>query len=477
VKLSTINNCLIDNYLTDSGRYDIYTTMKDVQSKIPKHEGYLVEFKEFLGGLSVKELAITLCAFANTDGGDIFIGVADNGHMQGVKISPRLLDVIQNTAREECSPPISISLNPIEIDSSHHVVKISVEKSGHLHSILSGKTYIRVGSQDKKILGDELLRLAETKSKVSFEEYTLDAGIEVIDSESLNRYYEARKKVSNIRRNLTHEEILLKIGLAEATENSIKIKAGAFILFGKEDESVMLQRDFTFVKYDAIDKMYSYREDISLPASRVLDRLMELIRPYNRITEGVHGLVRAEKELYPEAAVREALLNAFAHRDYRISGLKNECRLYPDRLEIISAGTLPSIITLENIDERHYSRNPKTMNALLILGLTEELGQGINLMKDELKKNGNPPPHFIVTSDQFKVIFYKPKIYINTSDRRKLLYEYFVSHEIISRAQIESLLDLRKTSSKNYIQKLLHENYLEKIGNGPRTRYKLKTNR
>ena len=137
---------------------------------IPKEEGYLVEFKDFSGGLSVKELAITLCAFANTDGGDIYIGVADNGHIKGLKITPLLLDRIQNTAREECSPPIAIHLSQIEIDKSTVVIKISVEKSGHLHSISSGKTYIRVGTQDKKVLGDELLRLAETKSKVSFED-------------------------------------------------------------------------------------------------------------------------------------------------------------------------------------------------------------------------------------------------------------------------------------------------------------------
>ncbi|MBU4484525.1 ATP-binding protein [bacterium] len=161
--------------------------------KIPKEEGYLVEFKGFLGGLSPKELAITMCSFANTDGGDIFIGVTDTRQIMGVKLAPNILDGIQNAAREGCVPPVSISLNQIKINTSRIVIRVSVEKSRHLHSTAAGRTYVRVGTQDKKTLGDELLRLAETKSQTSYEEHLLDFGIEVIDVEALNQYYEARK--------------------------------------------------------------------------------------------------------------------------------------------------------------------------------------------------------------------------------------------------------------------------------------------
>lgn len=448
--------------------------MTNKNNKRPIEEGYLVEFKDFSGELSNKELAITMCAFANTDGGNIYIGVTDKRQIKGLKITPLLLDDIQNTAREGCRPSIPISLQEIKIDSKHVVIKIAVEKSGHLHSVASGKTYVRVGTQDKKILGDELLRLAEMKSQVSFEEHALEAGVNTIDANALAKYYDARAKVSSVRRNLTNEELLLKIGLAEKKGKEFRIKAGAFILLGKEYETLLLQRDFTFVKYNIEGQMYSFREDVSLPATRLLDRLMELIRPYNKVTKGVNGLIRQEENIYPEEAIREALLNAFAHRDYRISGLKNECKIYPNRIEFISAGALPSIITLENIDKRHYSRNPKIMNALLIMGLTEELGQGIMLMKESLKKNGNPPPKFFATQDQFKVTFYRGKSGRTFEDNKKIIDEYFESNDVITRSQIESLADLGKTSAKTFIKDLIVEGYLEKVGKGPSTKYKKK---
>lgn len=443
-------------------------------TKIPLEEGYLVEFKDFSGGLSNKELSVTMCAFANTDGGDIYIGVTDTRQIKGLKITPVLLDNIQNAAREGCVPAVHIGLHQIMIDQKRSVIKISVEKSGHLYSTASGKTYIRVGTQDKKVMGDELLRLAETKSQVSYEEKLLDVGTEVLDIEAINQYYLARQKVSSIKKGLSHEELLLRIGLAEKRNNVVKIKAGAFILFGKENETALLQRDFTFVKYDKENEMYTYRDDLSLSATKMLDRLMELVRPYNKSVEGTKGLVRQEKFIYPEESIREALLNAFAHRDYRISGLKNECRIYSNRMEIISAGGLPGMITLKNIDKRHYSRNPKIMHALLILGLTEELGQGITLMKAALNGNGNPPPEFIANEEQFKVIFHKAKEYISDSKAKLTLEGYFTRSDLINRNQIESLTGFGKTKTKYFIKELLKEGYLEKIGNGPSTKYKKK---
>lgn len=459
--------------LTDYDRYVMEYIMNNTARDIPLEEGYLVEFKAFKGAISVKELAKTMCAFANTDGGNIYIGVTDNRQIHGVHITPMLLDNIQNAAREVCVPSISMVLSEIAMENKK-VLRISVEKSGHLHSVSAGQTYVRVGTQDKRILGEELLRLAETKSQVSFEENFLEAGLEIIDRTALNEYYGARKKVSAAMGGLDEEDLLQKMGLAKREAGGFKIKAGAFVLFGKEHDQTLLQRDFTFVKYDVEGKMYSYREDISAPAAKTLERLMELIRPYNRITGGIQGVKRQESYIYPEDAIREAVVNALAHRDYRIAGLKNECRVYPDRLEMISAGSLPNIITLENIDKRHYSRNPKIMHALLILGLTEELGQGINMMRSLLKTNGNPQPEFIANPDQFKVIFYRPRKPVSQNDARRILDDYFSANDFISRRQIESICGIGSTSAKYLIEKLLKGGYLEKVGNGPATRYEKK---
>ncbi len=103
--------------------------MTTTSDAVPREEGYLVEFKEFSGGLSARELSITLSAFANTDGGNIYLGVTDSGQIKGLKITPHLLDGIQNAAREGCIPPVPIALHierklePVRVVSSASAIQ------------------------------------------------------------------------------------------------------------------------------------------------------------------------------------------------------------------------------------------------------------------------------------------------------------------------------------------------------------------
>ena len=165
--------------------------MSEPQEAIPPTESNTVEFKSFFGGMSAKELSQTLCAFANTEGGNVYLGVTDTGDRTGLKITPALLDLIQNSAREGCIPGVAIQLSEIPVATGRSVIRIGVEKSARLHTTAAGHAYLRVGTQDKRMLGDELLRLAQTKSQSSFEDELLKVGLEAIDSESLASYYQA----------------------------------------------------------------------------------------------------------------------------------------------------------------------------------------------------------------------------------------------------------------------------------------------
>ena len=113
-----------------------------------------------------------------------------------------------------------------------------------------------------------------------------------------------------------------------------------------------------------------------------------------RIGAVVTGLERQERTEYPVAAVREALVNAVAHRDYRLGGRRIEVRMFDDRMEITSPGGLPGYITVDNIIEEHFSRNPRLVASLYQWGYIEELGLGVDLMIDEMVRAGHPPPKF-----------------------------------------------------------------------------------
>jgi ATP-dependent DNA helicase RecG len=113
-----------------------------------------------------------------------------------------------------------------------------------------------------------------------------------------------------------------------------------------------------------------------------------------RVAAVVKGLVREEKGEYPSFAVREALVNAVCHRDYRLTGRRIEIRMFDDRMEVISPGGLPGYITIDNIVEEHFSRNPRLVNGLFQWGFIEELGLGVDRMIEDMVNAGHPAPEF-----------------------------------------------------------------------------------
>ncbi|HEY1409913.1 MAG TPA: ATP-binding protein, partial [Promineifilum sp.] len=97
-------------------------------------------------------------------------------------------------------------------------------------------------------------------------------------------------------------------------------------------------------------------------------------------------------------------VNAVAHRDYRITGRRIELRMYADRLEIISPGGLPGYMTVDNLVDEHFSRNPRLVNGLFQWGYIEELGLGIDQMIEEMLQAGHPPPDFRATPHSLTVV-------------------------------------------------------------------------
>jgi len=151
---------------------------------------------------------------------------------------------------------------------------------------------------------------------------------------------------------------------------------------------------------------YGRRVEIEGPLVRVMERAWSLVWEEMRVEAVVTGLKREELPEYPRFAVREALVNALCHRDYRLKGRRVEIRMYEDRLEVISPGGLPGYITLDNLVEEHFSRNPRLVAGIFEWGYIEELGLGIDRMIEEMLQFGHPTPEFKATPYSFTVKLY-----------------------------------------------------------------------
>lgn len=184
------------------------------------------------------------------------------------------------------------------------------------------------------------------------------------------------------------------------------------LLFGKNPAFFVPRCGITFVQFQgtqirrsAEGPSYGRREIIEGHLAHVISRTLEILQKENHLGSVVQGFKRKDQWRYPPLALREALVNAVAHRDYQLHGRAIEARMFSDRLEISSPGGLPAHITLDNIIDEHYSRNPRIVSGLYQWGYIEELGMGVDVMFEEMLNAGHPPPKFHASDASFTVTF------------------------------------------------------------------------
>ncbi|MGL4651638.1 MAG: ATP-binding protein, partial [Caldilineaceae bacterium] len=287
------------------------------------------------------------------------------------------------------------------------------------HSLGDGRVFVRRGAENALMQGGDFDLLAANRPTGDFElEPVAGATRSDFDEDVIDDYIELRQKRNPRHTILPKDKLLQQIGAL--TEEKIPTVSG-ILLFGKEPQLFLPQSRALFIRFaDTTPRGpggtfgYGRREEFIGPLPVIIDRAWRVIWEEMDKRAVVRGLQRVEETEYPSSAVREALVNAVAHRDYRLTGRSIEIRMYTDRLEIVSPGGLPAHITLDNIVEEHYSRNPRVVNGLFQWGYIEELGLGVDRMIEDMVQAGHPPPRFEARSHLFSVVLH------NVRDRQRL---------------------------------------------------------
>lgn len=351
-------------------------------------------------------LAETMVAFANADGGTILLGVNEDGevvdYLTDEDVEGQLVQ-----AMVMCRPPVVTEWEQSELPDGV-IVALKVARSPELHALADGRVLIRAGIENKPPSGEVIRHLAATKSSGDFEsEPVVGATLVDLDKNVLDEYMRLRQERGGrpLKGNL--QDHLVEIGAM--VEDGTPTVAG-MLLFGKHPQAFLPQSGIIFVKFLGADARgrdglagYGRRVEIDGPLAKMVERAWSLVMEETQVEAVVTGLKRKELPEYPRFAVREALVNAVCHRDYRLSGRRVEIRLYTDRLEVISPGGLPGYITLDNIVEEHFSRNPRVVNGLFQWGYIEELGLGIDRMIEEMLEHGHSAPIFEAKPYSFTV--------------------------------------------------------------------------
>ena len=346
-----------------------------------------------------EHLAEHLVAFANADGGTVVLGVDEHGHPVGRVYAEELEGALRAAARL-CRPAVVTGWEQLD-GPAGPTYAISVPRSPDLHSLADGRVLVRAGSQNRPLGGEEIRQLAATKSSSDFEAETVPGAARTdLDDDVIAEYLEKRQQRQ--RRPVTEpadaHAVLREIG---ALDPAGRPTTSGLLLFGRNPQHFLPQAGLVFVRFVGAEPRgkdglagYGRREEVNGPLARVIETAWQFVWGEMSVGAVVTGLERQEIAEYPPFAVREALVNAVCHRDYRIKGRRIEIRMYSDRLEVISPGGLPGFITVDNLVNEHFSRNPRLVSGLFQWGYIEELGLGIDRMIEDMLQAGHPMPQF-----------------------------------------------------------------------------------
>lgn len=409
-------------------------------------ESHYREFKSGLQGPSdakkkrpVKEIcadiAKTLVAFANSDGGELFIGVEDDGVITGLAHDPSEIEQLKSAYETHVHadtplPKPQISL--VSIDGKV-VLYFSITK-GNQYAYLTadGKCLKRmdlesipVGSE--KIVAERLELASRTWDRSVVAAATLD-----------DLDFSLLQQVSNqIAYGVTAEKCLQHLGVAEFTPGGLKLKSAALLLFAKDVRKFhpgCFVRIFTISgKERRSGESFNVVKD-DIVADNLLrlvdtawERLSYALTMHTALTD--HAKFK-QSYLYPQIACREALINAIVHRNYSIQGRGIEISIFADRLEIASPGRLLSTISLDDIRKlrgAHESRNPLIARVLREVGYVREMGEGIRRIFDVMRTNALAEPDIQSGDDSFTVTLFHRSLY---DPRVKLWLSIFDSYKL-----------------------------------------------
>jgi len=352
----------------------------------------------------------TIVAFANTEGGDIVVGADAGGRVYRGMQAEDAEDIV-GMAIAQVRPPVQVEAETYELPQGA-VLVFHVPRSIELHSLPDGRVLARRGAENRVLTGQELTLAAVGRATGAFElEEIPGTSIADFDTDVIEEYMEHRQRRQPSGFVGSTQALLKQIGAL--TERGAATISG-MLLFGRDPQLFLPQAGLTFVKFPGVDRHsgrgeigYGRRVDVSGPLARMIERTWQVVWESMDKKAVVRGLQRQEETEYPMIAVREALINAVAHRDYRIQGRRIEVFMFKDRLEVTSPGGLPGYITLKNIVDEHFSRNPRIVNGLLQWGYIEELGLGVDKMIESMVAAGHPAPEFRAAPHSFTVVLRK----------------------------------------------------------------------
>lgn len=348
------------------------------------------------GKIKPSDLSKHISAFANADGGTIVIGLDDNKIIEGVnQFGEKKINDFINAPKNCCKPMPRYEYELIDVTNSQgeldRILMLHISESvDQIIRTINDLTYLRIGDRSEEMRGDNLRNLEYEKSARHYEdEINPDAEMSDLDEELLKRYAEHIGATD-----LSFKEILNARGFIKRQGKKERLTNAAVLLFAKNVYQFYPNCRIRFLRYDGnyaqVGTDINLIRDTEIECSllEIIDKAKDFIstqlREFTMLNEKT-GKFQVVPE-YPEFAWQEGIVNAVVHREYALTGSYIKVTMYDDRLEIESPGKLPNIVTVTNIRETRFSRNPRISRVLTEMGWVRELNEGVKRIYSDMER-------------------------------------------------------------------------------------------
>lgn len=344
-----------------------------------------------------------ICGFANAQGGIIYIGCDDRGMPCGLSESKKLLEDIPNKVRNTLGMIVDVNLLSSEYGE---YIEIVVESQPYPISYY-GEYHYRTGSTKQQLTGQQLNQFLLKKTGMTWDSIPITGvATDKIRNDAFDTFREQAVKNGRLPEenvDMKNESIMDSLNLLDENNN---IKRAGILLFHHTPEK-WVPGSFIKIAYFSNDADIEYQDEVHGPLICQPDKIMDLLyTKYLKAKISYDGITRVEKYPFPKAAVREAILNAIAHKNYATL-VPVQIRVYKDKLIIANDCVFPEDWTLEDLLKQHKSRpyNPLIANAFYRAGYIESWGSGIQKIKESCMASESAEPEYQIKKEDFTISF------------------------------------------------------------------------
>jgi ATP-dependent DNA helicase RecG len=446
----------------------------NIKTILDDGENTKVEFKEQMNDRAYE----TIAAFANTEGGFLISDISDDSKIVGTDCSEKNVRDITNKIVDRIKINHYIEISEIE---NKKILLIEVAKSS-LPISYRGKYYKRIGSTTREMSESELITFFQKWS--NWDTLTNDCSFEEIDESTLNKFINRGLNNGRLNQISVEDTLLTKLEhLGLCKEN--KLTNAAVMLFAKNPQ-----------KYfpNAIVRIGKFEDEITIVGDKLIEGNL-----FNQIEEAdreIISMIKVKYEInnnsferkdifeYPIIALREAIVNAIAHRDYFKYNVATQVKIFNDYIYIFNIGGLPEGITIDQIKKLHASvpRNQLITRILYRAGFIEELGTGIERIINSLNEGNMLEPEFKEEFGGFSIHIYQKFSNINLknkgfNERQIKAIQYVHENKVITiKDYLKIVPEFKERTLRKDLNDLVKNNIFISIGETKGRSYKLNYN-